>query len=176
MKAKFISALVLVSVLVHSLTAATVVFKPVDSEEVKTGEWNKNAAAVIAKAKAENAPVVVVGSQFGCAYCAKFYTTVLNTASFQEWCKSKPWYFIYAYSGTGNWSGTHPVYEIMTLGAMPRVSGYWLKNNGTVVGGADITFAGRDSKANVKYIEEYFEKLFADYKPGPSYSGGYFAT
>ena len=144
---------------------ATKYFNPVDSETVNLGEWNKNCAAVIDKAKAENVPVVAVASQFGCAYCAALYTSTLNTQAFLNWCSSKPWYFAYAYSGTGNWGGTHPIYEILKLGPMPRVVGYWKKKNGTIVGGIGTEFAGRDKAATYGYITSYFEKLFADYSP-----------
>ena len=134
----------------------------VSDGETKIGEWNSNILQTLEKAEAENIPVVMLGTAFGCSLCANFKSSVLPNAKFKQWVANSPYYFLYGYSGSGWWTTKElkAFIDIVGNGGLPRVGGYWKKKDGTVIK-AGITGAG----LSADYVMNYWDKLFKDYDP-----------
>ena len=49
----------------------------VSDGETKIGEWNSNITQTIEKGEADNIPIVMVGTAFGCTICANFKASIL---------------------------------------------------------------------------------------------------
>ena len=48
-------------------------------------EWNSNILQTIEKGEADNIPIVMLGTAFGCINCNNFKKTVLPNAKFKQW-------------------------------------------------------------------------------------------
>ncbi len=159
------SAIVAALVLSATVVNADSYYISSDKNNVKTGEWNDQTDAVLDKAESEHIPVVIVGTALGCTWCASFKSGIMSSAQFKNWMASSPYLFCYAYSGSGWWT-SKPLSRVIKLvgeGALPRVGGYWLKEDGTVVGGKAVGFPGRGWSVQ-QYIT-FFDNLFAGYSP-----------
>lgn len=144
--------------------------------EPQIGVWHGSAIKVKAKADEEHIPVVIVLHQFSCSNCAKFESAVMQSAQFKNWMANRPYLFADGYSSRGTWTSTEQLAfaSWVGLGPMPCVCGYWLKKDGTLVGGKSTMFQG--SGYTVQYYLDYFDNLFKGYTPEGSYDGATFAV
>jgi hypothetical protein len=54
--------------------------------------------------------------------------------------------------------------ELIGNGGMPRISGYWAKADGSVVGGKDVTKVGAPVSMGVDWFINYWDDMFAEYR------------
>ncbi len=134
----------------------------VSDGETKIGEWNSNITQTIAKGEADNIPIVMVGTAFGCSICANFKSSILPNAKFKQWVANSPYYFLHAYSGSGWWTTSElkAFIDIVGNGGLPRIGGYWKKKDGTIV---VKSFTG--GGLGVDYYINFWDTLFKDYDP-----------
>ncbi len=134
----------------------------VSDGETRIGEWNSNITQTIAKGEADNIPIVMVGTAFGCSICANFKATILPNPKFKEWVAKSPYYFLHAYSGSGWWTTKElkAFIDIVGNGGLPRIGGYWKKKDGTVV---LKSFTG--GGVGLDYYINFWDNLFKDYDP-----------
>ena len=134
----------------------------VSDGETKIGEWNSNITQTIAKGEADNIPIVMVGTAFGCSICANFKSQILPNAKFKQWVANSPYYFLHAYSGSGWWTTPElkAFINIVGNGGLPRIGGYWKKKDGTIV---VKSFTG--GGLGVDYYINFWDTLFKDYDP-----------
>lgn len=134
----------------------------VSDGETKIGEWNSNITQTIAKGEADNIPIVMVGTAFGCAICANFKAQILPNQKFKDWVANSPYYFLHAYSGSGWWTTPElrAFIDIVGNGGLPRIGGYWKKKDGTVI---KKSFSG--GGLGVDYYINFWDTLFKDYDP-----------
>ena len=68
------------------LSAARLLFgvEGASDGETKIGEWNSNISQTIAKGEADNIPIVMIGTAFGCTICANFKAQILPNAKFKQ--------------------------------------------------------------------------------------------
>ena len=137
----------------------------VSNGETKIGEWNSNITQTIAKGETDNIPIVMVGTAFGCTFCANFESSILPNQKFKQWVADSPYYFLYAYSGSGWWTTKElkAFIDIVGNGGLPRIGGYWKKKDGTVIGGQQVSFVGRGY--SVDHYISFWDNLFKDYNP-----------
>ncbi len=156
-----------VIILVGLLVASPLLFAAgyyVSDGETKIGEWNSNITQTISKGEADNIPIVMVGTAFGCSKCGTFKGSILANEKFKEWVANSPYYFLHAYSPSGWWTTPElkAFINIVGNGGLPRVSGYWKKKDGTIIGGQSVTISGGH---DVAYYINFWDKLFKDYDP-----------
>ena len=134
----------------------------VSDGETKIGEWNSNITQTIEKGEADNIPIVMVGTAFGCSICANFKASILPNQKFKDWVASSPYYFLHAYSGSGWWTTTElkKFIDIVGNGGLPRIGGYWKKKDGTIV---KKSFTG--GGVSVDYYINFWDNLFKEYDP-----------
>ena len=143
-----------------------------------TGVWNSNYTAIMAKADADNVPVVAFWANPGCAYCKKL-ESALNTPVAYAWQKERGYYFIFGYGK----SGEHLKVKNFTQhasGKFPYVAVYWKQGlrGGTAT---KQKFSGRSGMMTVKtgdlanQFMETVEYWLGTYVPPCPYTGGMFA-
>ena len=129
--------------------------------ETKIGEWNSNITQTIAKGEADNIPIVMIGTAFGCSICGNFKATVLPNQKFKQWVANSPYYFLHAYSGSGWWTTPElkAFIDLVGSGGLPRIAGYWKKKDGTTV---LKTYSG---SLSADALINFWDNLFKDYDP-----------
>ena len=88
----------------------------------------------------------------------------MSNEKFKTWVSNSPYLFCYCYSGSG-WFTSKSLRRVMDIvgnGVLPRVGGYWKKEDGSVIGGKSVTTS---VGASVDFYIDKFDTLFQGYKP-----------